>query len=80
MLRQPPRVVLRPFAFDTFGGLHGDAVELLKRLQGLVSQASFVHEGLVWYCTHRRVSFSIARAVGRQLATRLPWGNVHLGF
>jgi hypothetical protein len=78
--RQPPRVVFRPFAFDTFGGLHGDAVELLQRLQGVVSQAALLHEDMAWYSTVRRVGFTIARAVGRQLATRLPgWGPVVRG-
>jgi hypothetical protein len=50
------------------------AIGLLDRLQGLVSQASVSHDGLVWYSAHRRVGFSIARAVGRQLASRLAWG------
>ena len=78
--RQPPRVVFRPFAFDTFGGLHGDAVELLQRLQGVVSQAALVHIDMAWYSMVRRVGFTIARAVGRQLATRLPgWSPVARG-
>jgi hypothetical protein len=34
LLGQPPRVVLRPFAFETFGGLEGAAEGLLKRLYG----------------------------------------------
>ena len=69
---QPPRVIFRPFAFDTFGGLHQEAIDLLSRLQGIVWQASVSHDDVVWYSTFRRVSFAIARAVGRQLATRLP--------
>jgi hypothetical protein len=72
--RQPPRVVFRPFAFDTFGGLHGDAVELLQRLQGVVSQAPLAPEDMAWYSTVRRVGFTFARAVGRQLAWLGPWG------
>jgi hypothetical protein len=28
----------------------------------------------IWYSVYRRVGFMIARAVGRQLASRLPWG------
>eukprot|EP00884_Botryococcus_braunii_P021482 jgi/Botrbrau1/8017/Bobra.384_2s0039.1 len=68
VLRQPPRVVFRPFAFETFGGLDSAAEEFLKRLQGMVNQALVAHEDLVWFSTHRRVSFAIARAVGRQLA------------
>jgi hypothetical protein len=72
LARQPPRVVFKPFAFDTFGGLHASADELLKRLQCQVSQASAAHEGLVWFSTHRRLGFAVARGVGRQLASRLP--------
>jgi hypothetical protein len=74
---QPPRVLskLRPFAFDVCGVLRTDSQDLLKRLQGVVSQASFVHEELIWYCAHRRVGFTIAEAVVRQLATRLPEGG-----
>ena len=73
---QPPRVVFRPFAFDVFGGFHQDALDILSRFQGLVGQVSPSNEDFVWYSTFRRVSFAIARAVGRQLATRLPVGGV----
>ncbi len=38
LLRQPHRVLFRPFAFDTFGGLHEDADELLKNLQDFVAR------------------------------------------
>jgi hypothetical protein len=31
LARQPPRVVFKAFAFDTFGGLHASADDLLKR-------------------------------------------------
>jgi hypothetical protein len=50
LLRQPPRVVFRPFSFETLGGgggLEDAAEELLKRLQGLVNQAVVAHEDLV---------------------------------
>jgi hypothetical protein len=71
--RQPPRVVFRPFAFDTFRDLHRDALE---QLQGVVNQAALAHEDMAWYSTVRRVGFTIARAVGQQLAIRLPgWGS-----
>eukprot|EP00884_Botryococcus_braunii_P015825 jgi/Botrbrau1/2926/Bobra.0026s0003.1 len=73
---QPPRVVFRPFAFETFGGFDTAAEEFLKGLQGMVNQALVAHEDLVWFSTHRRVSFAIARAVGWQLAARLPYGGV----
>lgn len=80
LLRQPPRVLFGPFAFDSCGGLHMDApaVDLLKRLQGLVNQ-HIVHD-MVMYCTHLLVSFTIAGAVGQQLATsRLPYCGVDVG-
>jgi hypothetical protein len=67
---QPPRGVFKPFALD----------ELLKRLQCLVSQASVAHEGLVWFSTHRWLGFAVARAGGRQLASRLPWGGLGEGM
>ncbi len=37
--RQQPPVAFQAFAFETFGGLHADALALLKRLQGLLNQA-----------------------------------------
>ena len=58
------------FAFETFGGLHADALALLKRLQGLLNQAIIAQEDVEGYFVHRRVSFIIAAAVGRQLAAR----------
>ena len=79
LAHQPSRVAFEPFAFDCFGGLHSVAVGLLNRFQGLVSQASVSHEGMVWYSVHRRIGFTIARAVGRQLASRLPWGELERG-
>ncbi len=60
---KPPRVIVRPFAFDVFGGLHDDAVDLLARLRGVVSQGSVSHEGLVWFSTIARVGFTVARAM-----------------
>jgi hypothetical protein len=87
--RNPPRVLFRPFAIDTFGGLHEDAVEMLQRLQGVVNQAALAHEDIAWCSSGlrmtlcgrvRRVGFTIARAVGRQLATHLPgWAPSGLG-
>eukprot|EP00884_Botryococcus_braunii_P006632 jgi/Botrbrau1/15970/Bobra.0294s0008.1 len=75
LLRQPPRLVFRPFSCETLGGLGDAAEELLSRLQGLVNQAVVAHEDLVWFSVQRRVSFVIARAVGRQLASRFPCGG-----
>jgi hypothetical protein len=74
MVYQPPRVVFHLSAFDVIGGLHNDGKELLKRLQGLVSQVQQAHDDLVWFSVHRGIiiSYTIAREVGRQSATRLP--------
>jgi hypothetical protein len=58
------------FAFETFGGLHADALALLQRLQGLLNQAIIAQEDVEGYFVIRRVSFIIAAAVGRQLAAR----------
>jgi hypothetical protein len=58
------------FAFETFGGLHADALALLQRLQGLLNQALIAQEDVEGYFVIRRVSFIIAAAVGRQLAAR----------
>eukprot|EP00884_Botryococcus_braunii_P023020 jgi/Botrbrau1/9401/Bobra.0252s0026.1 len=74
-VRQPPRVDFRPSSFETLGGLGDAAEELLLRLQGLFNQAVVANEDLVWFSVQRRVSFVIALAVGRQLATRLPCGG-----
>eukprot|EP00884_Botryococcus_braunii_P021136 jgi/Botrbrau1/7706/Bobra.0159s0141.1 len=75
LLRQPPRVAFQPFTFETFGELNGAEEELLKRHQGLVNQAVVAHEDLVWFTTQRRVIFTIACAVERQLASLLPYGG-----
>jgi hypothetical protein len=68
--RQQPPVAFQAFSFETFGGLHSDALALLKRLQGLLNQAIIAHEDVEGYFVLRRVSFIIAAAVGRQLAAR----------
>ncbi len=73
-------VVFRPFASDTFGGFDKEAEGLLQRLQALVPRSSLAHEDLVCFSIQRRLAFAIARAVGRQLASRLPYGRVELGF
>eukprot|EP00884_Botryococcus_braunii_P006641 jgi/Botrbrau1/15979/Bobra.0375s0004.1 len=70
LLRQPPRVVFRPLAFETFGGSDTDAEEFLKRLQGLVNQALVAHEDLVWISTHRRDAFG--RGTREWLHTHFP--------
>eukprot|EP00884_Botryococcus_braunii_P004793 jgi/Botrbrau1/14314/Bobra.0287s0007.1 len=68
--RQQPPVAFPAFAFETFGGLHADALALLQRLQGLLNQAIIAQEDVEGYFVIRRVSFIIAAAVGRQLAAR----------
>jgi hypothetical protein len=68
--RQQPPVAIQAFAFETFGGLHADALALLQRLQGLLNQAIIAQEDVEGYFVIRRVSFIIAAAVGRQLAAR----------
>jgi hypothetical protein len=68
--RQQPPVAFQAFAFETFGGLHADALALLQRLQGLLNQALIAQEDVEGYFVIRRVSFIIAAAVGRQLAAR----------
>eukprot|EP00884_Botryococcus_braunii_P016704 jgi/Botrbrau1/3717/Bobra.0363s0004.1 len=73
-------MVFRPFVFETFGGFDGVAEELLKRLHGVVSQAVVAHEDLVCFSTHRRVSFTIAGAIGRQSVARLPYVGVEVRF
>lgn len=70
LARQQPPVAFQAFAFETFGGLHADALALLKRLQGLLNQAIIAQEDVEGYFVLRRVSFIIAAAVGRQLAAR----------
>jgi hypothetical protein len=68
--RWPPFCIF----FDVFGVLHKDAEDLLKRLQGLISQVELAHDDLVWFSVQRRISYTIAgpRALGRKLTARLP--------
>jgi hypothetical protein len=70
LARQQPPVAFQAFSFETLGGLHSDALTLLKRLQGLLNQAIIAHEDVEGYYVIRRVSFIIAAAVGRQLSAR----------
>lgn len=71
LARQQPPVAFQAFSFETFGGLHEDALVLLKRLQGLLNRAILAQEDVEGYFVMRRVSFIIAAAVGRQLAARV---------
>jgi hypothetical protein len=49
------------------------APALLARLQGVVNLAVLSHDDTVWFSVVRQVGLAIAKAVGRQLSTRLPW-------
>lgn len=73
LLAQPPCVAYCTFAFESFGGLHSDARGLIARFQGVVNLAALNHDDSMWYSVMRRVSFTIAKAIGRQLSSRLPW-------
>ncbi|KAL5708665.1 RNA helicase [Ranunculus cassubicifolius] len=59
-----------PFAFDTFGFLDTEAVELLRRVQK-VSMKDMSAAGAVDY-VFRRISFFIQKGVAAQLVARLP--------
>jgi hypothetical protein len=79
MMAQPPSVVLRAFAFETLGGLHADALEVLTRLQARVNIAVLTCDDNVWFSVVRRVGVVIANAVGSQLSSRLQgWDGVPL--
>jgi hypothetical protein len=67
MTHQPLWVIVGPFAFDAFGGLHKTAVEFLFRSQGIVGQAQVSHEGSVWFSSIWGMCFSVARWVGSLL-------------
>jgi hypothetical protein len=63
------------FSFESLWELHEDAVGLLVRLQGGVNLSALTHDDCLWFSVIRRVSFAIAKAVGRQLSSRLQrWG------
>jgi hypothetical protein len=76
---QPPSVRYLSFSFESLGGLHPDAVGLLGRLQGGVNLSLLTHDDCVWFSVIRRVSFAIAKAVGRQLSSWLPWWGASSG-
>eukprot|EP00884_Botryococcus_braunii_P014514 jgi/Botrbrau1/23063/Bobra.0243s0005.1 len=68
-----PMSFAAPLQSKHLGGWRIDSAveEFLKRLHGMVNQALVAHEVLVWFSTHRRVSFAIARAVGGEVTL---WG------
>ncbi|KAL7606538.1 hypothetical protein Lser_V15G14664 [Lactuca serriola] len=59
-----------PFAFDTFGFLAPDAVELLKRVQRIMH--SNVISPRSSDVVFKRISFTIQKGLAAQLVTRLP--------
>jgi hypothetical protein len=73
---QPPSIKYVSFAFEFLGVLDEDTLGLLGRLQGGVNLSALNHDACVWFSVVRLVSFAIAKAVGRQLSSRLPcWGG-----
>ena len=62
--------VFIPFAFDTFGFLAPDAVELLKRVQRIMH--SNVISPRSSDVVFKRISFTIQKGLAAQLVARLP--------
>ena len=66
--------VFLPFAFDTFGFLAPDAVEILKRVQRVL-HGNFVSprsSDVVF----RRIGFSIQKGIAAQLVARLTYNSM----
>jgi hypothetical protein len=63
-----------PFAFDTFGFLAPDAVNLLKRVQKVMHSnvASPKSTNIVF----QRLGFAIQKGLAEQLVVRLPFINM----
>jgi hypothetical protein len=63
--------VFIPFAFDTFGFLALEAVDLLKRIQ------KFMHSNIMSHrfmdAVFQRLSFAIQKGLAAQLIARLPF-------
>jgi hypothetical protein len=51
------------------------ALGIRRVLPGGSEILSECNEDNIWISVIRRVSLTIAKAVGRQLSTRLPWGE-----
>nr|GEX38106.1 signal recognition particle, SRP19 subunit [Tanacetum cinerariifolium] len=62
--------VFVPFAFDTFGFLAPEAVELLNRVQRVMN--SNVMTPRSTNIVFKRISFAIQKRLATQLVTRLP--------
>jgi hypothetical protein len=65
----------RHLPFETMEGIHNDGMAVLARLHSMVNMPALAYEDNIWNSVVRRVSLAIAKAVGRQLSTRLPWGE-----
>ena len=59
-----------PFAFDTFGFLAPEAVELLNRVQRVMHSNVMTPRSID--VVFKRISFVIQKGVAAQLFTRLP--------
>ncbi|PWA80994.1 hypothetical protein CTI12_AA190310 [Artemisia annua] len=62
--------VFIPFAFDTFGFLAPEAVELLNRVQRVMNNNVMTHRSTD--VVFKRVSFAIQKGLAAQLVARLP--------
>ena len=60
-----------PFAFDTFGFLAPDAVELLKRVQRVMHSNIMTPRST--YVIFKRIGFAIQKGLAAQLVARLPF-------
>jgi hypothetical protein len=56
---QPPSVVLRAYAFESFGCVHADGMEVLSRLQGRINLAVLTNDDNIWFSVVRRASIAI---------------------
>ena len=63
-----------PFAFDTFGFLASEAVELLKRVQRVMHGNVTTPRSL--NVVFKRLSFAIQKGLAAQLVARLPVASV----
>jgi hypothetical protein len=66
--------VFIPFAFDTFGFLAPEAVDLLKMIQKVMHNNIMSHRSM--YIVFQRLSFAIQKGLVAQLVARLPF--IHL--
>jgi hypothetical protein len=66
--------VFIPFAFDTFGFLAPEAVDLLKRIQKVMH--SNIMSPRSMNVVFQRLSFAIQKGLAAQLVVRLPFIHV----